>query len=190
MSFWDRLLAALTFGLASSVPVGRDAAARFVQGAVTRGRLRLERLSDVSVMLLLGLLPAGSPHRRNAEEEATRRRLHHRPVAVAQALQAAAPPRLTELVESARAGGPQLRGLVLAALWEPAVPGILEDLSTYLARLYLCDPAQRVFVSIVRGVLAEATRLYLTIPPGTFDYPAWVFGRLRRRLRSADDPLP
>ena len=76
MSFWDRFVLALYFGLAQDLPTGRDAALRILDIALTRGGLPVCALSDTSVLLLLALLPRWSPHRPGVVALAFSRRLH------------------------------------------------------------------------------------------------------------------
>ena len=108
MPFWDRFILALYFGLAWHLPVGRDAALRTLDRAIARGRLTLAHLNDTSLLLLLALLPAASPHRPAIANLAALRGLDAAHALLIQLLHAAAPPRLTEVVEV----GPRARNFV------------------------------------------------------------------------------
>src|SRR6516162_3580853 len=102
MAFWDRFVLTLCFGLGTHLPKGRDAARRILERALGRRRLTLATLNDTSLLLLLALLPQASPQRPAVTGLATSRRLERQPATAAHLLQAAVPPRLSELVEMSR----------------------------------------------------------------------------------------
>jgi hypothetical protein len=166
MPFWDRFVLALYFGLAQHLPQGRDATLRVLDRAIARERLSLAALSDTSLLLLLALLPATSPHRPAVEGLVTDRDLLQDPAHLIQLLQAVIRRRATELIEIARAPVPAVRQIVISALAAPAELGLIEELCLYLGRLHLLNPASPQMHNIATGLLARATRRYLGIPAG------------------------
>jgi hypothetical protein len=190
MPFWDRFVLALYFGLAQHLPLGRDAALRILERAIARRRLALAALSDTSLLLLLALFPATSPHRPAVEGLVTDRGLLQDPAHLIQRLQAVIRRRTTELTEIARAPAPAVRQVVITALVEPAQLGLIEELCLYLGRLHLLDPASPELRNIAAGLLPRATRRYLGIPPGTVDFVGWVYRVARAETRSPEEPLP
>jgi hypothetical protein len=189
MSFWDRFIWALYFGLAQHLPVGRDAALRILDLAVARGRLALPGLNHTSLLLLLALLPDDSPHREDVVTLALSAGVDQHPVRISHLLQAAVPHRLNEFVEIYRLSGPDLRAVALHALLAPNELGLLEDLALYLARRFLINPTNPDLLALVTGLIAEATQRYARIPLGTVDYLTWLYRVVGWRTQPGE-PLP
>jgi hypothetical protein len=188
VAFWDRFVLALYFGLAQRLPAGRGAALRILD-AIARGRLSLSSLNDTSLVLLLALLPEGSPHRREVVSRLGPPRLTLAPPQLISVLRNVAPPRLAELVEIARPPGPQVRAAALNALMATNL-GLIEGLALYLCRLFLFDPSHPALRNLVARLIVEATQRYVRIPLGTMDYLTWGYRVVRVRTRSPEMPLP
>ena len=164
MSYWDRFILALYFGLAQPLPAGRDASLRILDWAISRGRLSFSSLNHTSLLLLLAMLPENSPHRPAVVSLAVSHGLGHNPIQFSQLVQTAAPPRLNEVVELYRnAAGPNLhdvalRGAALNALAAPNELGLFENLTLYLARRFLINPTNSDLRVLVTSLIAEATQ--------------------------------
>jgi hypothetical protein len=191
MSFWDRFVLVLYFGLAWHLPVGRDAALRILDIALSRGRLSLAGLNDTSLLLLLALLPDTSPHRQPVQSLVASRQLHVQPAQIIQLLQAAAPPRLADVVELGRAPGTHPGTVAfLQALLVPNRLGVIENLRLYLARLNLLDPNSPPVRSLVTSLVGAGSQRYVGIPLGTVDYLACLYREVRLQTRAPGQPLP
>jgi hypothetical protein len=188
MNFWDRFVRAIVLGLAVEPIDGHGAARRIVGRAFTRRRLTPAALDETSLLLLLALLAETSPHLAAVRAEALARQLHLE-AGAPQLLRAAAQPRIEELIELGRAPGPQFRNLVVTSLWELGDCGVIERVCLYLGRLWHGDPDGRPLRVITRGLVAEATRLFAAVPPGTYDFLGYLFCRVRARTQAPDTPF-
>jgi hypothetical protein len=191
VNFWDRFILSVYFGFGDHLPVGRDVAARLFAEGFHRGRLALPGLNDLSILLLLTILPTASAWRPPVEQEAVRRRLHQQPRRVWQLLQASTPPRLTELLEIARPQGPHLvhlRDLVVTILTDLDLASAEANLSMFLGRVWLNDPA--VQQPAARVHILRAIRRCMAVDLGTIDYPTQLYLRVLNRVMQPGQPLP
>lgn len=173
MSFWDRLVWALYFGLDQHAPAGRLAALRIVEMALSRQAF-LATLGNGSLLLLLALLPLSSPHRVAVVALAQARQLFDPAVRLAIG-RAAAPLRLTEVVESYRPQAQDTRNAAMAALLEPGHLLLYENLHLFLARRFLIDPDNPDLRLLLGWVISRATSRYARIPIGTVEYLCYLY---------------
>jgi hypothetical protein len=191
MTFRDRFILRLYYTFGDTLPVGRDVAGRLFALAMARGRFTPAQLNDLSLLLLLAILPNGSSWRSPIEQEVLRRDLHQQPWRVWQLLQTSVPPRLTEVLETARSQGPAVvlfRNLLAAILSGLDLAAIEINLSTFLGRLRLEDPNDRQ--PEARASLFWALRRHVTIPLGTVDFRCCLYLRVLNRVMQPGQPVP
>jgi hypothetical protein len=185
MTFWDRFVLWLYAGLAGTVPVGRDTAARLFGLAFQQGRLMPAFLNDLSLLLLLASGPAGSPLHTAADAEATGRGLLQQPQRLRQLLQALQPERLTDLLELGRSGQPLWRAALVQTLPHCEVVSHLCD---FLGRLFLVESDSRR--SQADRLVLEALTRYYRSPPGTVAFSCRLYQHVLQELRPQQVVLP
>lgn len=187
MSFWDRFVWAVYFGLGQRAPTGREAAVRIVEMALSRQSF-LAGLSDGSLLLLLALLPGTSPYRAAVAALAQARQLLDAPRLLA-ASRDVGPRRLTEIVESYRPPAQDTRNAAMASLIEPGHLLLYENLHLYLARRFLIAPDNTDLLALVENLISEATDRYVGIPFETVDYLCYLY-RVARHHTGPTASLP
>jgi hypothetical protein len=185
MTFWDRFVLWLYTGLAGSVPVGRDAAARVFALAFQQGRLVPAFLNDLSLLLLLATGPPGSPLHAAAEAEGVRRQLPQQPQRLWQLLQVLRPGPLSDLLELGRSAEPVWRAALAQVLLGSE---LVSSLCDFLGRLFLVEPQSRR--SEVQRLVLQAAGFHFRTPPGTLTFPCRLYRHVLHRLRQTQAVLP
>jgi hypothetical protein len=188
MNFWDRFVLCLYYGLSETLPVGRDVAASLFGEAFLRGRLMPAQLNDLSLLLLLGVCPAGSPIQPDAEQAAFGRGLHQQPGHAWALLSASRPTRLQELLELGRLPAPSFRVLVASVLAHPNLAEVYNNLCEGLGRLLLVDPVSQQ--QAAQAYLFRAIRRYVAMPLGTMEFTCLLYLDVLARIRPPGTPLP
>ncbi len=160
MTFWDRFIWALSFGLAQHLPVGQASARRILdmaidQGWLTLGGVNCTPLNDASLLLLLALLPDDSPHRPQVENRVTAIECGRDPAFLIALLQTVAPPRLTEVLEIYRSSEDHLRALAFNAVLVANSCWVPSNLRLYLSRRFLSDPESQILLDCVGDLLGK-----------------------------------